>query len=103
MAWDGLERRNSGRRNTDDNRAERRFRAIEDRLYTLEESMSKVERFIGERAPQIIDALDMLTAAKGGFTVLTWVGKGAKPILMLVLVAGALTTGVKTGFWKWPF
>lgn len=101
--WDGKDRRKGTRRAEESDEVERRFRAGEDRLYALEQTVEKHAAFLGEHGPGIVAALKGIDAAKGGLQVLEAIGKGAKPLLAIGIAYTAVKAGLLTGEWKWPY
>lgn len=101
--WDGIDRRKRARRAEETDDVERRFRAGEDRLYLLEQTVDKHSAFLGEHGPGIVKALEGIEAAKGGLQVLELMGKGVKPVIAIALAYTAVKAGLLTGQWKWPY
>jgi hypothetical protein len=95
--WDGIDRRAKDRRATS-RTLEGRIDAHAGRIHALERDMAGVKVILDDRLEKIDEALDIVTAAKGGFTVITWIGKGAKPVLWIVAAIGGIF-GIKQLPW----
>ena len=102
MEYKGTDRRRTDRRA--DSRADWDLwrDAVNERLAEASSRMERLEQSLYPRIQKIDEMHSDFSALKGGFTVLTWVGKAAKPLFLIGTFLTAVVLGIKTGVWKFP-
>ena len=102
MEYKGTDRRRTDRRA--DSRADWDLwrDGVNDRLAEASRRMERLEQALYPRIEKIDEMHEIMSSLKGGFTVLTWIGRAAKPVFLIVAAVGAIAVGAKTGVWKWP-
>lgn len=99
MEYTGVDRRRTDRRAASRDEWERWREGVNNRLHTNERDVSEIKSVLLPRIEKIDAMHEVFVAAQGGFTVLTWIGKGAKPVLWIVAAIGGVL-GVK--HFPWP-
>lgn len=67
-----------------------RFSQGSERMSGIERELAAERRELQELKQQLTDLLEFFTAMRGGFKVLEWLGKLAKPLAALVMLGTAL-------------
>lgn len=72
-------------------------------MHRQESVVDRLRLGVEKNNQQTQEMYEVFADAKAGFRTLALIGKGAKPVLFVVMAIGALGAGIKTGVWKWPF